>query len=68
MIKEVSMKIYSTWKEPKSCVHCDGIITTTAERKVDGRMHKHLDCNVRDELKVTSLDELASAVEEWIAS
>ena len=62
------MRIQKTCKEPKYCVHCDGIITTTTERKVDGRMHKHLDCNVRDELKVTSLDELASAVEEWINS
>ncbi len=62
------MRTQDTCKEPKTCVHCDGIITTSTRRKVDGRMHKNLDCNIKEELKPSGLDELANAVEEWIKS
>ena len=62
------MKTQDSCKEPKECVHCDGIIATTAKRRVDGRMHRHLDCNIKEEFKRGDNELLTQLTNDWIST
>ena len=41
------MRMQASSKERKSCVMCDETIQRSEMRKVDGCMHRHLNCAVK---------------------